>query len=41
VEAVETPRGTAQSVKDRWVYVLRPDARREEILRVKDGRADT
>jgi hypothetical protein len=25
-----------QSVKDRWVYVLRKDADREEILRVKD-----
>ncbi len=25
-----------QSVKDRWVYALRPDQRRAEILRVKD-----
>lgn len=25
-----------QSVKDRWVYELRPDARRDEVLRVKD-----
>lgn len=31
--------GQAQSVKDRWVYCLRPDARRDEILSVKDGRA--
>lgn len=31
--------GIAQSVKDRWVYVLRPDSRRDELLRVKDGRA--
>ena len=30
--------GEAQSVKDRWVYALRPDERREELLRVKDGR---
>ncbi len=29
--------GAAQSVKDRWVYVLRPDPRRDEILRVKDA----
>ncbi len=28
----------AQHVKDRWVFVLRDDARRDEILRVKDGR---
>ncbi len=28
--------GEPQSVKDRWVYVLRRDARRDEILRVKD-----
>jgi len=28
-----------QSVKDRWVFALRPDARRSELLRVKDGRA--
>lgn len=31
--------GIKQSVKDRWVYPIRPDARRDEILRVKDGRA--
>jgi len=31
--------GVAQSVKDRWVYPLRADARRDEILRVKDARA--
>ena len=31
----------AQSVKDRWVFPLRADARRDEILRVKDGRAPT
>jgi hypothetical protein len=24
-------------VKDRWVFFLRPDDRREEILRVKDA----
>jgi hypothetical protein len=29
--------GKQQSVKDRWVYPLRPDAEREEILRVKDA----
>jgi hypothetical protein len=28
--------GNQQSVKDRWVYVLRDDPRRAEILRVKD-----
>lgn len=28
--------GEPQAVKDRWVYKLRPDARRDEILRVKD-----
>lgn len=28
--------GATQSVKDRWVFVLRADARRDEILRVKD-----
>jgi hypothetical protein len=27
--------GIVSSVKDRWIYVLRPDPRREEILRVK------
>jgi hypothetical protein len=27
--------GAPQSVKDRWVFVLRPDDRRDEILRVK------
>ncbi len=27
--------GVSQSVKDRWVFVLLPDARRDEILRVK------
>ncbi len=31
--------GEAQSVKDRWVFALRPDGRRDELLRVKDGRA--
>ncbi len=31
--------GVAQSVKDRWVYCLQPDSRRDEILSVKDGRA--
>ncbi len=30
--------GQVQSVKDRWVYCLRPDSRRDEILAVKDGR---
>lgn len=28
-----------QAVKDRWVFALRPDVDRAEILRVKDGRA--
>lgn len=28
--------GETQSVKDRWVFVLRRDERRDEILRVKD-----
>jgi hypothetical protein len=28
-----------QSVKDRWVFNLRDDHERDEILRVKDGRA--
>jgi hypothetical protein len=28
--------GKRQAVKDRWVYILRPDDRRDEILRVKD-----
>lgn len=28
-----------QSVKDRWVYELRQDHARPEILRIKDGRA--
>lgn len=28
-----------QSVKDRWIYSLRQDPGRDEILRVKDGRA--
>jgi hypothetical protein len=28
--------GETQAVKDRWIYKLRPDARRFEILRVKD-----
>jgi hypothetical protein len=28
--------GVKQSVKDRWVYVIRPDSRRDEILSVKD-----
>jgi hypothetical protein len=27
-----------QPVKDRWVFVLCPDERRDELLRVKDGR---
>jgi hypothetical protein len=27
--------GKISSVKDRWIYALRPDARRDEILRVK------
>ena len=27
---------TQQSVKDRWVFPLRPDARRSEVLRVND-----
>jgi hypothetical protein len=31
--------GEAQSVKDRWVYVIRPDERRAVILSVKDGRS--
>lgn len=31
--------GAAQSVKDRWVYELRADERRAEILAVKDSRA--
>lgn len=31
--------GTRQAAKDRWVFPLRPDERRDEILRVKDGRA--
>ena len=30
--------GGPQAVKDRWVYALRPDAQRAEILRVKDSR---
>ena len=30
--------GEPQSVKDRWVFALAPDARRDEILRVKDQR---
>lgn len=29
---------TVQAVKDRWVFDLRPDPERDEILRVKDGR---
>ena len=29
--------GKAQSVKDRWVFLLRPDSCREEVLRVNDG----
>jgi hypothetical protein len=33
--------GDAQAVKDRWVYELRPDPRRDELLRVKDGRVAT
>jgi hypothetical protein len=28
--------GKQQSVKDRWVFALRPDARRDDLLRVKD-----
>jgi hypothetical protein len=31
--------GKPQSVKDRWVFVLRPDPRRDLILSVKDGRS--
>jgi hypothetical protein len=31
--------GEAQSVKDRWVFILGADLRRDELLRVKDGRA--
>jgi hypothetical protein len=27
-----------ESTKDRWVYLLRPDATRERVLSVKDGR---
>ena len=30
--------GKPQSVKDRWVYELRPDARRGDLLAVKDSR---
>lgn len=30
--------GKAESVKDRWVAVLRPDPLRESVLAVKDGR---
>ena len=29
--------GETQAVKDRWIFPLRPDARRDEILRVKDA----
>lgn len=28
--------GEPQSVKDRWMFALRPDARRDELLSVKD-----
>ena len=31
--------GGAQSVKDRWVFPLRDDAERDEVLRVKDTSA--
>ena len=31
--------GPPQSVKDRWVFLLRDDPTRNEILTVKDGRA--
>lgn len=31
---------TRQEVKDRWVYPLRRDPDRDEILRVKDARAE-
>jgi hypothetical protein len=31
--------GESQAVKDRWVFALRPDARRDEILSVKDDSA--
>lgn len=31
--------GKRQAVKDRWVFAIRPDDRRAEILRVKDTRA--
>ena len=30
--------GQVQAVKDRWVYCLGPDSRRDGILAVKDGR---
>jgi hypothetical protein len=33
------PTSPQQAVKDRWVFELRPDRARAEILRVKDGRA--
>lgn len=29
--------GEQQSVKDRWIFAIRPDVRRAEILRVKDA----
>lgn len=29
--------GEAQSVKDRWIYPVRPDARREALLAITDG----
>lgn len=29
----------AQSVKDRWVFALRDDSERDEVLRVKDASA--
>lgn len=31
--------GEQQSVKDRWIYILRDDAERDEILSVKDDAA--
>lgn len=31
--------GERQAAKDRWIFELRPDDRRDEILRVKDTRA--
>lgn len=33
--------GKPQSVKDRWIFALQPDDRRDELLRVKDTRRMT